>query len=135
MSGRMYRSVIHIAYVVAALVALLAPNLAFATDQGVDYTAPYLTLENGVLVTKYPSLGPNHPATKPATTAPSAAEPFTASPVESGWRTIPIAAAAIVAAAIVALIVVPGTLRGARRRQIKPTSPAAAGNSEENELS
>lgn len=39
---------------VAAVVMLCAPLIALAGDE-VDYSAPYLTLENGELVTKYPS--------------------------------------------------------------------------------
>ena len=38
------------------LIALLAPARGEAMGDEVDYSAPYLTLENGELVTKYPAL-------------------------------------------------------------------------------
>lgn len=92
---------------VAAVVMLGAPLLALAGDD-VDYSAPYLTLENGELVTRYPLK--DHTAGAASETA--SAEPTIESqqPAEQARLTWVLAGGAIA-------VVVLGLLLAQRRRQ------------------
>ncbi len=123
----MRRRVIHIIFVLAALAALLAAGYAVAGDDDVDYTAPYLTLENGVLVTKYPDPAndPSHSATKAAVNVQSTVELLRDHAVGSGQPVNTLTNTAIVATTIIVLIVVTATIRGVRRKRGRPAFGAA----------
>jgi len=118
----MCRRVIHIVLVATSFLGLQAPDNALAYDDDIDFTAPYLTLEDGALVTKYPDAAkdPNHPATRPAAaddsvTGPSIAAPFAASPTDTGRRSTPLNDRTIFVASIIVLLVAAVTIRIARR--------------------
>ncbi|MBT8098340.1 MAG: hypothetical protein KJO82_01250 [Gammaproteobacteria bacterium] len=63
-------------------ISSLSPGFAFAGDE-VDYSAPYITVENGELVTKYPAKG--HRAGSENAVAPIPVEPVADSNVPLSW--------------------------------------------------
>lgn len=82
---------------------------ATAGDDEIDYSAPYVTLENGVLVTRYP-IREHDPADKSSTAATPAPE----NPGPSGQATVILSSAVL---ATVAVILTGTWLRKRRRRQ------------------
>ena len=81
------------------VISLLLPGSGFAGDE-TDYSAPYITVENGELVTKYPAK--EHAAVGDAVTpASTGAEPV----AEGNSRTPWIAATLIPLLAIIILLV------------------------------
>lgn len=80
------------------LAALLLAGPAWAGDE-VDYSAPYLTLEDGKLVTKYPAKP--HVKAAPAAAASTAGEPV---PTRTALPTPALAAVAVSAFAAAAVL-------------------------------
>lgn len=96
----------------AVVLMIGAPLIALAGDE-VDYSAPYLTLENGELVTKYPIK--DHAASAPSETASAKPTIESERPAEEARLTWVFVGGAIV-------VVVVGLLVAQRRRRPRDLS-------------
>lgn len=75
-------------------ISMLLPGVGFAGDE-VDYSAPYITVENGELVTKYPAREHGAAAEDAVTPATGSGEPVAESNSRIAW----------IAAALIPLLV------------------------------
>ena len=80
----MRRILISVLFVAGVVIGLPATDRAYAGDE-VDYSAPYMTVENGELVTKYPAR--EHIPGDPATQALPTDDTGAPDPAESWART------------------------------------------------